>query len=128
MKRRFLFPSAYPRQPFVLAHTEAFEKAGILHRDVSVGNIIINDRGGLLIDWDLSRDIDDLDKISRQPFRTGTWQFIAARLLQARESAVHTAADDWESFFHVLSWVVLRFTRHGLTSARLTNELRNTYD
>ena len=58
----------------------------------------------------------------------GTWQFIAARLLQARESAVHIPADDWESFFHVLSWVVLRFTRHGLTSAKLTNELRNTYD
>ena len=58
----------------------------------------------------------------------GTWQFIAARLLQARESAAHIPADDWESFFHVLSWVVLRFTRHGLTSAKLTDELRNTYD
>src|SRR6266446_8452428 len=58
----------------------------------------------------------------------GTWQFIAARLLQARESAAHTPADDWESFFHVLSRVVLRFKRHGLTSAKLTNELRNTYD
>lgn len=58
----------------------------------------------------------------------GTWQFIAARLLQARESAAHTPADDWESFFHVLSWVVLRFTKHGLTSAELTHELRNTYD
>ena len=106
---------------------------------------IISDRGGLLIDWDLAKDIEDLDKIARQPFRMlsltvneshgalltslqGTWQFIAARLLQARESAAHTAADDWESFFHVLSWVVLRFTKHGLTSAELTNELRNTYD
>ncbi|KAM6497488.1 hypothetical protein JOM56_007961 [Amanita muscaria] len=103
------------------AHTEAFENAKILHR---VGNVIISD-GGLLIDWDLAKDINDLEKISRQPFRTGTWQFIAARLLQARESAAHTPADDWESFFHVLSWVVLRFTRHGLSSA---HELRNTYD
>jgi hypothetical protein len=58
----------------------------------------------------------------------GTWQFISARLLQARESAAHTPADDWESFFHVLCWVVLRFTRHGLNPAQLTNELRNTYD
>jgi hypothetical protein len=131
------------------AHAEAFENAKILHRDISVGNVIISDRGGLLIDWDLAKDVKDLEKISRQPFRTvspafdisqglydsdvltslqGTWQFIAARLLQARESAVHTPADDWESFFHVLSWVVLRFTRHGLNSAQLTNELRNTYD
>ena len=58
----------------------------------------------------------------------GTWQFIAARLLQARELAAHTPADDWESFFHVLSWVVLRFTKHGLSSAQLTKELENTYD
>jgi hypothetical protein len=41
---------------------------------------------------------------------------------------VYTPADDWESFFHVLSWVALRFTVHGLTSAKLTHELRNTYD
>src|SRR6266446_4370155 len=58
----------------------------------------------------------------------GTWQFIAARLLQARESAVHTPADDWESLFHVLSWVVLRFTKHGLDSAELTHEMRDIYD
>ncbi|KAF8222203.1 hypothetical protein L208DRAFT_1082801, partial [Tricholoma matsutake] len=109
-------------------HTEAVDNARILHRDISIGNVIISDRGGLLIDWDLSKDVDDLANISRQPYRTGTWQFIAARLLQARESVTHTPADDWESFFHVLSWVVLRFTKHGLDSARLTYELRTIYD
>ena len=55
---------------FPLAHTEAIENAKILHRDISVGNVIISDRGGLLIDWDLAKDIDDLEKLSRQPFRT----------------------------------------------------------
>jgi serine/threonine protein kinase len=29
--------------------------AGILHRDISAGNIIIYNGGGLLIDWDLSK-------------------------------------------------------------------------
>jgi thiamine kinase-like enzyme len=38
---------------FLLAHAEAFEKAQILHHDISAGNIIISDHGGLLIDWDL---------------------------------------------------------------------------
>ena len=57
--------------PFLsLAHTEAIENAKILHRDISVGNVIISDRGGLLIDWDLAKDMEDLEKISRQPFRT----------------------------------------------------------
>jgi hypothetical protein len=40
----------------------------------------------------------------------------------------HTPAGDWESFFHVLSWVVLRFTRHGLDPSQLTAELATTYD
>src|ERR1700688_2052982 len=53
---------------------------------------------------------------------------MAASLLKARDSAAHTPADDWESFFHVLSWVVLRFTKHGLTPGELTVELRDTYD
>jgi len=60
---------------FLLAHTEAFENARILHRDISVGNVIISDRGGLSIDWDLSKDIEDLEKISRQPFRTVSLTF-----------------------------------------------------
>ncbi|KAF8237998.1 hypothetical protein L208DRAFT_1504658 [Tricholoma matsutake] len=107
---------------------EAFENAKILHRNISVGNIIISDCGGLLINWDFAKDIKDLGKISQQPFHRGTWQFMAAWLLQAKELAVHTQADDWESFFHVLSWVVLRFTRHGLNSAELTNELRTYND
>lgn len=66
--------SAEPHLSF-LAHTEAIENAKILHRDISVGNIIISDRGGLLIDWDLAKDIDNLEKISRQPFRTVSLAF-----------------------------------------------------
>ena len=55
---------------FLLAHTEAFDKAKILHRDISSGNVIISERGGLLIDWDLAKDVDSLENIARQPFRT----------------------------------------------------------
>lgn len=58
----------------------------------------------------------------------GTWEFISGRLLQAGESIPHTQADDWKSFFHVLSWIVLHFTPHGLRSAKLTVEMRDTYD
>ncbi|KAG2094040.1 uncharacterized protein F5147DRAFT_585201, partial [Suillus discolor] len=31
---------------------------GILHRDLSAGNIVIHDGKGILIDWDLSKLID----------------------------------------------------------------------
>jgi len=37
-----------------VAHTAAFFKAKVLHRDISVGNIIIHNGEGLLIDWDLA--------------------------------------------------------------------------
>ncbi|KAI9437125.1 hypothetical protein F5148DRAFT_1154424, partial [Russula earlei] len=43
-------------QDAMIAHTDAYDKAKILHRDVSAGNILITpDRSGLLIDWDMSK-------------------------------------------------------------------------
>ena len=42
-----------------LAHDDAFYDAGVLHRDISVGNIIILQNGtGLLVDWDLCKVMD----------------------------------------------------------------------
>lgn len=41
------------------AHTHAHDVAHILHRDVSVGNILITmDGRGMLADWELSQDMD----------------------------------------------------------------------
>ncbi|KAF8510660.1 hypothetical protein BU17DRAFT_8491, partial [Hysterangium stoloniferum] len=38
----------------MIAHGDAYDKAKILHRDISSGNILITETGGgLLIDWDL---------------------------------------------------------------------------
>ncbi|KAI9462187.1 hypothetical protein F5148DRAFT_954380, partial [Russula earlei] len=43
----------------MIAHTDAYDKAKILHRDVSAGNILIApDRSGLLINWDMSKRMD----------------------------------------------------------------------
>jgi len=42
----------------MIAHTEAYDRAQILHRDVSAGNILITEEGtGILIDWDLSKKV-----------------------------------------------------------------------
>jgi serine/threonine protein kinase len=39
-------------------HSEAATKAKILHRDISMGNILItSDGNGILIDWELSKDL-----------------------------------------------------------------------
>ena len=54
----------------VLALKEAY-KAGILHRDLSPGNIIIDkDHAGWLIDWDLSRPLSSELESPRRAMRT----------------------------------------------------------
>jgi RIO-like serine/threonine protein kinase len=56
----------------LLAHNDAFNKAGVLHHDISVGNILITKGKGILIDWDLSKRVNkepsECDKV-RQPTR-----------------------------------------------------------
>ena len=48
-------------QGYVLAISEAYETAGILHRDISAGNIMIDFNGrGLLNDWDHAGSRQDL--------------------------------------------------------------------
>ena len=56
-----------------IAHSHAFERAQILHRDISAGNILVtkNDDGspkGLLIDWELAKKMNEHG--SRRPERT----------------------------------------------------------
>lgn len=53
---------------------------------------------------------------------------MSARLLVATTPLVHTLADDLESFLHVLSWVALRFTPHGLTTGALTATLEGMFE
>lgn len=53
-----------------LAHKHA-HNAGILHRDLSPGNIIIDHEGkGLLIDWDLSKPLSKEVESPRRVMRT----------------------------------------------------------
>ncbi|THU93477.1 hypothetical protein K435DRAFT_670138, partial [Dendrothele bispora CBS 962.96] len=110
------------------AHDDALRNSSILHRDVSVGNILIFEddsgkRKGLLNDWELCKDL----RITREAERMGTWQFISAALLQTPVGC-HEPRDDFESFLHVLGWTALKFTHHAMGDGLLRHLLRNTYD
>ncbi|KAH9174774.1 hypothetical protein EDB89DRAFT_1904348 [Lactarius sanguifluus] len=94
----------------IVAHTEAYERVGILHRDVSAGNILITENGsGILIDWDLSKKVvKGGSGTQRQHSRTGTWQFISIARLQEPSTRPHEVSDDLESFFWVLLYLVAK--------------------
>ncbi|KAL4065672.1 hypothetical protein V8B97DRAFT_1875063 [Scleroderma yunnanense] len=115
----------------IIALSEALELAKILHRDISVGNIIIilDESGkfkqGLLIDWDLCKDITK--SRARRRDRTGTWQFMSAALLRD-VGKEHTIADDLESSLHVLTWTMLRYVPHSIQPLFIQKHLQTVFD
>ncbi|PPQ73445.1 hypothetical protein CVT26_015832 [Gymnopilus dilepis] len=100
------------------AHDAAFFDARILHRDISVGNILITDEGkGLLVDWDLCINLNRVNErfCDRPPPRMGTWPFMSVALLK-NPSAEHCIEDDRESALYVLLWTALRHSKHSTPS------------
>ncbi|KAI0076496.1 hypothetical protein K474DRAFT_1224555 [Panus rudis PR-1116 ss-1] len=95
----------------------AYEKAQTLHRDMSSGNILIDDEGGFLNDWDHSF-ICSAKKDSAHS-RTGTWQFLSIKFLR-NPSKSHKLQDDVESAFWSLLYACLRYIRHDSPDFDLT--------
>ncbi|KAH8926996.1 hypothetical protein BT69DRAFT_1258682 [Atractiella rhizophila] len=101
------------------AHFRAWEKLGMLHRDISSGNIILGpiEEGpkGYLIDWEFAKKAGD-DMRSQE--RTGTYEFMSTGLLNAilSDSKVkHKPEDDIESFVYVLAWTVISHAQSRMT-------------
>ncbi|KAJ3491197.1 hypothetical protein NLI96_g877 [Meripilus lineatus] len=90
------------------AHEGAW-KAKVLHRDISSGNILILDNGeGILNDWDMCKHVEEEKDATSPAFRSGTWPFMSALLLQFPRKP-HQLSDDLESFVHVINWLIVRF-------------------
>ncbi|OSD00242.1 hypothetical protein PYCCODRAFT_1479330 [Trametes coccinea BRFM310] len=104
----------------VIAHQDAYTKAQVMHRDISVGNILIvpphskNKKAthqGLLADWELSKRLDDCAVEAHRPDPMGTWQFMSVHIQDHPESQVEIA-DELESFLHVLIYCAIRYLPH----------------
>ncbi|KAI0809057.1 hypothetical protein BC629DRAFT_1085286 [Irpex lacteus] len=78
----------------VIAH----HQSGILHEDISAGNIMLSqDFADILDDWDhAAREVHH--------YRTGTWQFMSTELLQ-NVTKPHRIHDDVESTFWVFYYI-----------------------
>ncbi|KAI0634546.1 hypothetical protein C8Q77DRAFT_1073101 [Trametes polyzona] len=116
-------------------HRTAWEKAGILHRDVSVGNILLYDditENGeervqvLLSDWDLAKTKEQLGRKATQRKRSGTWQFTSA-LLQCYPKKRYELSDDLESFVHVLNWCTLKYLPHDMSGLAQRGSLSSIF-
>ncbi|OBZ73679.1 hypothetical protein A0H81_06481 [Grifola frondosa] len=121
------------------AHRQAWETAGILHRDISDGNIMICDdvkdeygqriSTAFLNDWDLAKYKHELAESPTQKTRSGTWQFISALLLKFPQKQ-HEVSDDLESFIHVINWLSFWYHKNNYTDepVDLGDQLYNLYD
>ncbi|KAJ7149355.1 hypothetical protein C8R46DRAFT_524650 [Mycena filopes] len=115
-----------------LAHHEIAHEAGVMHRDISEGNVLFDEATGkgFLVDWDYA-EFNEVGKTNWQnwfPERaagdkytdfhkslkdfTGTFPFVAIELLE-NENLRHEPWHDLESFYWLLIWVILRYTYHG---------------
>ncbi|EAU85816.2 other/FunK1 protein kinase [Coprinopsis cinerea okayama7 len=87
----------------LVAHADAVIKSGILHRDISIGNVMHNGEGdGVLNDWDQARFVDY--EVQRCETAGGTHAFKSAWLIGSDSERKNTVQDDLESFLHVVLW------------------------
>ncbi|KAM3510126.1 hypothetical protein MY11210_006043 [Beauveria gryllotalpidicola] len=90
---------------------ESLHKAGFLHRDISVNNLMINEDGNnpswpaFLIDLDLAIK-ESREAASGAKGKTGTRAFMAIGALLGEQ---HSFMHDLESFFWVLFWICIHY-------------------
>ncbi|KAG8741761.1 hypothetical protein FRC10_002428 [Ceratobasidium sp. 414] len=94
---------------------DLYDKGSILHRDVSVNNLMVKrekQSEGVLIDLDLAHEEKPAGANEQGPtslHRTGTLPFMALDLLQGQENHPHYHRHDLESFVYVLTWIAGRY-------------------
>ncbi|KAI0073755.1 hypothetical protein K474DRAFT_1774508 [Panus rudis PR-1116 ss-1] len=96
---------------------DAYMKARVLHRDISINNILVSSScvageagRGILNDWDISRKLQD--ELIFRSSRAGTWRFMSIALLE-NEDKPHSIHDDLESIFWVLTYCSVHHFKHG---------------
>ncbi|KAA8906865.1 hypothetical protein FN846DRAFT_778048 [Sphaerosporella brunnea] len=107
----------------IRGHSNLYHNHEILHRDVSVYNILIArpEHGcgaGILIDLDLAISRNRL-KNSGASHRTGTPDFMAVGLLSGQP---HRPRHDLESFFFVLLWLATFYDGRGQRREEMAGE------
>ncbi|KAJ3866114.1 protein kinase [Lentinula novae-zelandiae] len=99
-------------------HQWLYERVGILHRDLSSGNIMYRRKNGkvygVLNDFDLSSRVRDMDKGPTSKQRTGTRPFMSIDLLNSDWEGGHLYRHDLESLFYIMLCLACRYQAPGV--------------
>ncbi|KAI0712055.1 hypothetical protein C8Q76DRAFT_597981, partial [Earliella scabrosa] len=116
------------------AINDAYTLGKRLHRDVSVGNVILvregsgTSRKGYLIDWDASCEIDD-SGASVEARRVGTWVFMSRDVLSHEgPKRKHRLQDDMESLLYVVLYCSFLWLPHNLSKADLASTIQGLFE
>ncbi|KAJ3892936.1 protein kinase [Lentinula edodes] len=99
-------------------HQWLYECVGILHRDLSSGNIMYRRIDGkvygVLNDFDLSSRVRDMDNGPTSNQRTGTRPFMSLDLLNPVWKGGHFYRHDLESLFYIILCLACRYQAPGM--------------
>ncbi|CAE6432857.1 unnamed protein product [Rhizoctonia solani] len=101
---------------------DLYEKAKILHRDISLNNLMVemnNHSVGVLIDLDHAFDSINQYKDATSLHRAGTLPFMALDLLHDDEKYSQHLRDDIESFVYVICWIAGRYQSGNELSTKI---------
>ncbi|KAJ3913470.1 hypothetical protein F5877DRAFT_52331, partial [Lentinula edodes] len=94
----------------VQCHYWGWKYPRILHRDISIGNIMVREKDrqkyGVLNDWDLAIWLNERKEGSTSKFRTGTKPYMAHEQHSSDWQGPHRFRHDLESVFYVILLLV----------------------
>ncbi|KAJ3935265.1 MAG: hypothetical protein NXY57DRAFT_518158 [Lentinula lateritia] len=94
----------------VQCHYWGWKYPRILHRDISIGNIMVREKDrlkcGVLNDWDLAIWLNEWKEGSTSKFRTGTKPYMAYEQHSSEWQGPHRFRHDLESVFYVILLLV----------------------
>ena len=99
----------------LLGHWTLYDEGNILHRDLSIYNLMFERRGGRIVgilnDYDLAVVLNNDKSLPPRSsnHRTGTAAFMAHELLDIDSMVEHSYRHDLESFFYVLFWTAVGY-------------------